>query len=151
MRADTEARRRHIRSIISADEVESQAEILEALARDGFHVTQATVSRDLDAIGASRVRLDGRPVYRLDGATATNQDVRSLIEAVDEFVMSISASANLLVLKVPPGAAQFVASRIDAAGVEGVLGSIAGDDTILVIVSDTEDPETVVRRFEGKV
>ena len=150
MRADTDARRRHIRGIITADEVQSQAEILEALARDGFHVTQATVSRDLDAIGASRVRLDGRAVYRLETAAATDADLRALVEAVDEFVLSISVSANLLVLKVPPGAAQFVASRIDAAGVDGVLGSIAGDDTILVVVSDTEDPGTVVRRLEGK-
>lgn len=149
MRADTEARRRHVRSLISASDVSRQEEIREALASQGFDVTQATVSRDLDAIGATRVRMDGRTVYRLVNESASDEDRAALHEAVDEFVSSITVSGKLLVLKVPPGAAQFVASRIDVAAVDGVLGSIAGDDTILVIAGDDEDAGTIVRRLEG--
>ncbi|HSJ71844.1 MAG TPA: arginine repressor [Acidimicrobiia bacterium] len=149
MRVDTEARRRHVRSVISAGDVTSQEEIREALASQGFDVTQATVSRDLDAIGATRVRMEGRTVYRLVNESASDEDRAALHEAMDEFVSSIAVSGKLLVLKVPPGAAQFVASRIDVAAVDGVLGSIAGDDTILVIAGDDEDAGTIVRRLEG--
>jgi transcriptional regulator of arginine metabolism len=129
--------------------VTSQEEIREALASQGFDVTQATVSRDLDAIGATRVRMGGRSVYRLVNESASDEDRAALHEAMDEFVSSIAVSGKLLVLKVPPGAAQFVASRIDVAAVDGVLGSIAGDDTILVIAGDDEDAGTIVRRLEG--
>jgi len=149
MRTDTEARRRFIRSLIVATEVGNQAAIGEALADEGYRVTQATISRDLSAIGATRVRDDGRTVYRLVESESSDEDRAALYEAVDEFVASIVVSGQLLVLKVPPGAAQFVASRIDSAGVEGVIGSIAGDDTILVVTADTDDPKLIAQRLEG--
>jgi len=149
MRTDTEARRRFIRSLIVATEVGNQAAIGEALADEGYRVTQATISRDLSAIGATRVRDDGRTVYRLVESESSAEDRAALYEAVDEFVASIVVSGQLLVLKVPPGAAQFVASRIDSAGVDGVIGSIAGDDTILVVIADTDDPKLIAQRLEG--
>jgi transcriptional regulator of arginine metabolism len=73
----------------------------------------------------------------------------ALYQAVDEFVESVVISANLIVLAVPPGAAQFVASRVDAAGLEGVVGTIAGDDTILVVASDGREAEQVSQRLQG--
>ena len=149
MRSDTDTRRRHIRQLIQDGEVSTQAIIQEALASEGFEVTQATISRDLDAIGATRVRADGRTVYRLIDGGSTPADRAALYEAMDEFVESVATSANLLVLKVPPGAAQFVASRIDGAGIDGVLGSIAGDDTILVVTEDSQDMQIMIKRLEG--
>lgn len=149
MRSDTDTRRRHVRNLIASDEVANQATIQEVLAREGFEVTQATISRDLGAIGATRVKIDGRTVYRLVERESTDADRAVLHEAMDEFVESIAVSGNLLVLKVPPGAAQFVASRIDAASIDGVLGSIAGDDTILVVVDDTQEASAVSERLEG--
>lgn len=149
MRPDTDTRRRHIRNLIASSEVTNQATIQEALAEDGFEVTQATISRDLDAIGATRVKADGRTVYRLMERESTDADRAALYQAMDEFVESLSVSGNLLVLRVPPGAAQFVASRIDASSIDGVLGSIAGDDTILVVVDDGQDTRKVARRLEG--
>lgn len=148
MRADTETRRRHLRSLIASRDVETQAEIRRELAADGFEVTQATVSRDLDAIGASRVRTNGHHVYRLAGNDVPEERT-ALYAAIDEFVETITASGNLLVVKVPPGAAQFVASRIDAARVDGVLGSIAGDDTILVVADEAIGAAEVMHRLEG--
>jgi transcriptional regulator of arginine metabolism len=68
---------------------------------------------------------------------------------MDEFVLSSVTSGNLVVLKVPPGAAQFVASRIDASGIDGVLGTIAGDDTILVVADEIITASQVSRRLEG--
>jgi transcriptional regulator of arginine metabolism len=149
MRSDTDARRRFIRGLIQGTEVRNQAAIREALGGEGYTVTQATISRDLAAIGAARVRDEVGSVYRLVEDASTDEDSAALYEAVDEFVASISISGHLLVLKVPPGAAQFVASRIDAARVDGVVGSIAGDDTILVITADSEDPSVVAQRLEG--
>lgn len=149
MRTDTQARRRFIRGLIATTEVRNQEAIREALMDEGYDVTQATISRDLTAIGAARVRDDDHTVYRLVTSDATDADVEALHEAVDEFVESVTISANLVVLKVPPGAAQFVASRIDTASIEGVLGSIAGDDTILVVTADDHDPRELVRQLEG--
>jgi transcriptional regulator of arginine metabolism len=149
LRSDTETRRRHIRNLLVAVDVTSQAEIRGTLAEEGFDVTQATISRDLDAIGATRVKSDGRTVYRLLTADATDEDRAALHEAMDEFVTAMVVSGNLIVLKVPPGAAQFVASRIDSASIDGVLGSIAGDDTILVIAEEGMDPRRITQRLEG--
>ena len=149
MRATTESRRRRLRSLLERKDLPSQAAIASHLASEGFDVTQATISRDLDAIGATRVKADGGSVYRVDAEGASRDDRSSLYQAVDEFVMSITTSGHLIVFKVPPGAAQFVASRIDGADIEGVLGTIAGDDTILVIADDRLDPEQVARRIEG--
>ena len=149
MRATTESRRRRLRSLLERKDLPSQAAIASHLASEGFDVTQATISRDLDAIGATRVKADGGSVYRIDAEGASSDDRSSLYQAVDEFVTSITTSGHLMVLKVPPGAAQFVASRIDGADIEGVLGTIAGDDTILVIADDRLDPEQVARRIEG--
>ena len=148
MRGETDTRRRHLRALLASQDVETQAEIRQALAADGFEVTQATVSRDLDAIGASRVRTNGHHVYRL-APSEVSEERTALFAAVDEFVETITTSGNLLVVKVPPGAAQFVASRIDAAQVDGVLGSIAGDDTILVVADERIGAAEVMNRLEG--
>ncbi len=148
MRAATQARRRLIRSLLDESDVSSQAELQEALAANGFEVTQATVSRDLDAIGAVKTRTNGSVVYRL-GREDVGAEREALYQAVDEFVESIATSGNIVVLKVPPGAAQFVASRIDAATVDGVLGTIAGDDTIMVVARESVGAEEVSKRLQG--
>jgi transcriptional regulator of arginine metabolism len=149
VRAATETRRRHVRDLIARRSIGSQHELVELLADEGFPVTQATVSRDLDAIGATRIRTESGARYELRADGGADEDLAALHEAMDEFVQSIAVSGNLLVLRVPPGAAQFVASRIDAASLDGVLGSIAGDDTILVIVTEDTDPHRIIRRLEG--
>ncbi|MGI9584648.1 MAG: arginine repressor [Acidimicrobiia bacterium] len=148
MRADTTVRRRHIRDLITSTDMQSQRAIRTALADQGFDVTQATISRDLDVLGATRERAEGRSVYRIS-ADETSAEQVALHTAMDDFVESISISGDLLVLRVPPGAAQFVASRIDAAGLDGVLGSIAGDDTILVIGDQEVGAAVVKQRLEG--
>ena len=144
----TEARRRLVRSLLDRSSISSQAELQDALAAEGFEVTQATVSRDLDAIGAVRRRKNGSFVYRMGDQDVTAER-SALFQAVDEFVESVAASGNIVILKVPPGAAQFVASRIDAAVVDGVLGTIAGDDTIMVVAGASVGADEVCRRLEG--
>jgi transcriptional regulator of arginine metabolism len=148
MRGSTEARRRRIRSILERSNVSSQAELQDALAVEGFEVTQATVSRDLDAVGAVRTRRNGSTVYRIGNEDVTAER-SALFQAVDEFVESVATSGNIVILKVPPGAAQFVASRIDAAAVDGVLGTIAGDDTIMVVADEPVGADEVCKRLQG--
>ncbi len=148
MRAETEARRRLLCSLVEDHDMSSQAALRDALSSGGFDVTQATVSRDLDAIGAIRVKTNGSFVYRIGSSNVTAECV-ALYQAVDEFVESVATSGHLVVMKVPPGAAQFVASRIDAARIEGVLGTIAGDDTILVVADETVGCHEVSRRVQG--
>jgi transcriptional regulator of arginine metabolism len=141
------ARHRRIVDVLGAHAVRSQNELARLLATDGYVVTQATLSRDLDELGAVRIRdSTGQLVYALpsEGGDPTPRPATddSAVDArlgrlLGELLTSAEGSANLVVLRTPPGAAQFLASAIDHAGARGVvadvLGTIAGDDTVLVI------------------
>ena len=146
----TAGRRRLIRKLLAEDEVTSQAELVELLEADGYPVTQATVSRDLDALGAIKIRDDQGVVhYSLTPSTEqlTEAELR-LRSAVNDFVEEMAVSDNLVVLHTPPGAAHLVAGAIDRALVEGVLGTIAGDDTVVVVVAAEVGGETIAARIE---
>lgn len=129
----TAARRRIIRNLILEQAIASQAELVEILGDRGHDVTQATVSRDLHVIGAVK---DGNDRYVIGSRTDPDEAIGYLARTIDEFVESIQSSANMVVLKTPPGAAQVVAAAIDGAALPEVLGTVAGDDTILVIASE---------------
>jgi transcriptional regulator of arginine metabolism len=118
---------------------------LVALSEAGYEVTQATVSRDLQVIGAGKVDGDS---YRLTDRPDPEEALGGLARSIDEFVESIDASGPLVVLKTPPGAAQVVAAAIDNAGLEGVIGTVAGDDTILVITGESVAGRTVADKLE---
>jgi transcriptional regulator of arginine metabolism len=140
--AGTAGRRRALRRILLTRDVHSQRQLAALLGAAGHRVTQATVSRDLDAIGAIKDRTSGGrytvpdgPVGALDPATG-NGARRAAGRAITDFVESIAASANLVVVRTPPGAAHLVAGAIDHAGLEGVVGTVAGDDTLLVVAAE---------------
>lgn len=156
------ARHAKIAGILAGTPVRSQDELAERLADVGVRVTQATLSRDLVEIGAVRLRgPDGGLVYALppdhpDAPPAEPVDVSdapevelsplfaalatgtlaALGKVAGDLLLSAQASGNLVVLKTPPGAAQLLASMIDRAGVKAVLGTVAGDDTVLVVARD---------------
>nr|WP_240971633.1 arginine repressor [Microbispora sp. CL1-1] len=145
------ARHARIVELLTRHKVRSQPELAKLLAEQGVEVTQATLSRDLDELGALKLRADdGTLVYALPGegggriplyrtgavnGMPENPDAR-LRRIAEELLVSAEASANLVILRTPPGAAQFLASAIDHAGWESILGTVAGDDTILVISRD---------------
>jgi transcriptional regulator of arginine metabolism len=139
------ARHARISSIVRARPVHSQSELARLLAEDGVIVTQATLSRDLEELGAVKVRsTDGTPaayVVPEDGARplrpAEAAPVR-LVRLLEELLTGADASGNLAVLRTPPGAAQFLASALDRSGLPQVIGTIAGDDTILAICRDAD-------------
>jgi transcriptional regulator of arginine metabolism len=140
------ARQHLIASVIERDTIRSQAELVAVLNGSGIAATVSTVSRDLAELEAVRVRhSDGSLVYAVPGeggdrtprsaqGSATAQ--QRLARIANELLVSAEASANLVVLRTPPGAAQFLASAVDHVGNPDVLGTIAGDDTVLVIARD---------------
>lgn len=129
-------------SLIRDKAVRSQTELAELLAAEGVHVTQATLSRDLEELGAVKVRGgDGPAVYLIpeDGKRPlrdAEQAPARLQRLLRELLTGVDSSANIAVLRTPPGAAQFLASALDRAGLPDVVGTIAGDDTILVVARD---------------
>jgi transcriptional regulator of arginine metabolism len=121
--------------------VRSQEDLADRLAQLGVHVTQATLSRDLVELGAVRLRgPDGGLVYALTGEPGLGgllQDPSArLARVAGELLVTAEASGNLIVLRTPAGAAQLLASAIDHAGWPAVLGTVGGDDTVLVISRD---------------
>ncbi|MEO9139330.1 MAG: arginine repressor [Jatrophihabitans sp.] len=139
------ARHARIVEVLGRRPVRSQAELAVLLDAAGVHVTQGTLSRDLDELGAVKLRTPdgGLPVYIVpeDGSPLTARGVddappQRLARLIGEVLTSAEASANLVVLRTLPGAAQFLASALDRASLPAVLGTIAGDDTILVVARD---------------
>jgi transcriptional regulator of arginine metabolism len=136
-----------IAELVNRHQVRSQPELARLLAESGVEVTQATLSRDLDELGALKLRADdGSLVYALPGEggariplTRTGggeTPAARLRRVAEELLVSAAASANLVIVRTPPGAAQFLASALDHADWTSILGTVAGDDTILVISRD---------------
>jgi transcriptional regulator of arginine metabolism len=152
------ARQQRIVEILGSTPVRSQTELLDHLASDGIEVTQATLSRDLVDVGAERVRVGKSLVYAVPGeggdrtvrpAAVGEERVTRLQARCHELLVSADRSANLVVLRTPPGAASFLASALDHAGLDGVLGTIAGDDTIVVVTSGATGSRDLVERLLG--
>jgi len=135
-------RQARIVALLSSNSVRSQNELAAMLSADGIEVTQATLSRDLEELGAVKLRgadggvgvyivpEDGSPVRGVSGGT------ERVSRLLSELLVSTDASANLAVLRTPPGAAHYLASAIDRAALPYVVGTIAGDDTILVVARE---------------
>ena len=148
------ARHGRITELIRSHVVRSQTELAELLAVSGLQVTQATLSRDLEELGALKLRgVDGgAPVYRIpeDGGPRPMVGGTSrLSRLLGELLLSHEGSGNLAVLRTPPGAAQYLASAIDRASLVDVIGTIAGDDTILVVARDGLTGAEVGRTLAG--
>jgi transcriptional regulator of arginine metabolism len=131
------ARHARITELLRRQAVRSQGELARLLENVGVSVTQATLSRDLEELGAVKVRADGGGlVYAVpeDNEAAGGDGIAArLAKLCEELLISAEASANLAVIKTPPGGAQLLASSLDRAAWPTVLGTVAGDDTVLVI------------------
>jgi transcriptional regulator of arginine metabolism len=146
----TATRRRLLRRFLTEMTVTSQRQLVTMLAKEGHPVTQATVSRDLDVLGAVKVSEPGvRARYEIpaDPAVATEAE-RTLSRALADFVESIEVSLNVVVIHTPPGAAHLVAGSIDRAGIDGVLGTVAGDDTLVVVADEAVGGAALARELE---
>jgi len=170
------ARHARIADILAREQVRSQEELADLLERyAGVHVTQATLSRDLDELGIVRLRSGGTLVYSLPeepggpgshpggpgspsgggarvagfsgGSGSESPHDARLARYLGELMTSAEASANLVVLRTPAGAAQFLASVIDHAALPAVLGTVAGDDTVLLIARDPAGGDALAADF----
>jgi len=138
------ARQARISALIASMPIRSQSQLAELLAAEGVAVTQATLSRDLEEMGAVKVRRPGVGTVYAVGDELPGPVLRALGERSEgrfsrlaaELLVGVDASANLVVLRTPPGGAQLLASAVDRAGLDDVLGTIAGDDTVLVVIRD---------------
>jgi transcriptional regulator of arginine metabolism len=140
------ARQQRVLELLARNEVRSQSELARLLAEDGVEVTQATLSRDLDELGAVRVRTSGgHLVYAVapeGGAWASvaseeeHGAMERMVRRLAELLVSADHSGNLVVLRTPPGGAHFLASAIDHSLLRSVIGTIAGDDTVLLVTRD---------------
>ncbi|GGQ87886.1 arginine repressor [Couchioplanes azureus] len=131
------ARHARIVELVRDKAVRSQTELADLLALDGVQVTQATLSRDLEELRA--VKAGGVYLIPEDGLPAlrpVEQAPARLVRLLRELLNSVDVSGNLVILRVPPGAAQFLASALDRSGLPDVVGTIAGDDTILVVARE---------------
>lgn len=135
---DSRARRQKaIADLIRTGNLASQEEVTTRLAGLGFTVTQATVSRDLDQLGAVKVKRGGMLSYSLPDQISTSDWSASRLERIlHEWVVSVEAAGNLLIVKTPPGSAHVVASALDQALLPEFAGTVSGDDTLFVVVRD---------------
>jgi transcriptional regulator of arginine metabolism len=149
-------RRQLILDILGRQSVRSQGELLEILSRDGFAVTQATLSRDLVELGAVKVRAGKTLVYAVPGqggdrtarvAPGPDEVSSRLRRQCEELLVTARVSANLVVVRTPSGAANYLASAIDHADESDIMGTIAGDDTILIITSGAAKSRALANRL----
>lgn len=155
------ARRDRIVGLLASQRITSQGQLRQLLADEGFEVTQATVSRDLDEIGAMKlVEGERAGAYAIvaglleeTGQGLSGPDAR-LTRLLADLLVEADASGNLAVLRTPPGAAQFLASAIDRAAPADVVGSIAGDDTVLLVAHERSSgqalAEAMLARAAGR-
>ncbi len=139
-----------LRRLLTQNEIGSQEELVKRLARRGHKVTQATVSRDLARLGVEKVPgSDGHERYVVAADLKRHsQKLGNLARRLGEFVHEIGHSANSVVLKCSPSSANAVAAALDVASLDGVLGSLAGDDTVLIITRAAAGGDAMAQQLE---
>jgi transcriptional regulator of arginine metabolism len=126
------ARRAKAINLIKSGKISSQSDLVKELKKAGFPVTQATASRDLEELGAVRSRaVNGEALYTI--ADSDDDSIARSMPLPSDLILSVEASGNLAVIRTPPGGAQFLASSLDHSGITSIIGTIAGDDTVLVV------------------
>ena len=146
----TKHQRQHrITRLLETEAVASQSHLVDLLAAQGVEATQTTVSRDLEELGAVKVRLPGGDTAyalpELPSQQVAPED--HLRRVLGEWVVEADHSGNLIVLRTPPGSAHVVGSALDRSGFAGVIGTVAGDDTVLVVASEEAVGASVAHRL----
>jgi transcriptional regulator of arginine metabolism len=146
----SKAQRQHrLTQILEQHAVSSQGQLVELLAVDGVEATQATVSRDLEEIGAVKVRSSGgETVYAVPelpkDRVAPGEHLKRVL---GDWVVEVQSSGNMVVVRTPPGSAHVVASALDRASLPDIIGTVAGDDTILVVAAERVGGARLARRL----
>ena len=144
-----ERRQRAILTLVATRPIHSQEELVSLLQGQGFEATQATISRDIKELGLTKVPIcshDG-DIFKYVVPSAPTSYVSRLHRTMAELSTTITASENLIILRTSPGSAMMLASAVDEAGWPEILGTIGGDDTILVVVRSAAETPYVTQRF----
>jgi transcriptional regulator of arginine metabolism len=143
-------RQQLIGRLIGQHEVTNQPQLIDLLGVEGIEATQATVSRDLDDIGAVKVRLpSGSSVYAIpEFAPDRLAPVDQLRRVMGEWVADVACSGNVVVLRTPPGCAHVVASALDRSRIDDLLGTVAGDDTLICVSSGPDGSDLACQLSE---
>jgi len=147
----SKSQRQHLLAkILEEQAVSSQAKLVELLKAEGIDVTQATLSRDLEELGAVKVRVPvGDSVYAVpDDPTERVLPVDYLRRVLGEWLVEVSVSDNIVVLRTPPGSAHVVASAVDRAGLPEIIGTVAGDDTVILVAASDTTGEAASERLK---
>jgi transcriptional regulator of arginine metabolism len=142
-------RQHRIARLLEQHAVTSQPQLVELLAADGVLATQATVSRDLEEVGAIKVRAaGGESVYAIPDLPKEQRAPEDHLRRVfGDWVVEVAHSGNIVVLRTPPGSAHVVGSALDRAGLTDILGTVAGDDTLLVVAAEHVGGAKVAKRL----
>jgi len=145
-------RLRVLRMLLEERDLGTHADVRAALADAGHDAHAATVGRDLEEVGARRVRgADGQLVYRVSEPPLVPTAPPDVLDDVlARFVLSVAVSGNLLVLRTPPACASPVASALDTSGGPAVLGTVGGDDTVLAVIAEGHDPMAVAQALRAR-
>jgi transcriptional regulator of arginine metabolism len=144
-------RQHRIAKLLEQHAVTSQPQLVELLAADGVVATQATVSRDLEEVGAIKVRASGGDsVYAIPDLPKEQRAPEDHLRRVlGDWVVEVAHSGNLVVLRTPPGSAHVVGSALDRAGLTDILGTVAGDDTLLVVAAERVGGAKVAKKLSS--
>ena len=144
-------RQHRIAKLLEQHAVTSQPQLVELLAADGVVATQATVSRDLEEVGAIKVRAaGGDSVYAIPDLPKEQRAPEDHLRRVlGDWVVEVAHSGNIVVLRTPPGSAHVVGSALDRAGLTDILGTVAGDDTLLVIAAERVGGAKVAKKLSS--
>ncbi len=145
-------RLRVLRTLLAERELGTHSDVRAALAESGHAAHAATVGRDLEEVGARRVRgSDGQLVYRVgEPPLVPTAPPDVLDDVLARFVLSVAVSGNMLVLRTPPACASPVASALDTSGGPAVLGTVGGDDTVLAVIAEGHDPSVVAETLRAR-
>lgn len=144
-------RQHRITRYLESEPVTSQSQLVDLLAADGIIATQATVSRDLEDLGAVKVRVSGGDTVYAIPQLPKDQPAPEdhLRRVLGEWVGEINHSGNIVVLRTPPGSAHVVGSALDRAALDGILGTVAGDDTLIVVASEGTGGGALAAQLSG--
>lgn len=145
-----ERRLRAIADLIRSNAVANQEVLAERLGSLGFVVTQATISRDLEQIGAMKVRRDGQLSYALPDAVRDAPSLR-LASVFRDWVRSVEPAGNLVVIKTPPGSAHLIGVALDQSALKEIVGTICGDDTLFVACRTPAEAESLAVKLLGEL
>lgn len=149
--ADKTRRHQLLKQLVTSQDLHSQVEVADALRAAGVEVHEATVSRDLGEVGAVKIRgADGQLVYRLAADPGPSSARDRLDDTLRRFVVRVTSSGNLAVVRTPPACAHPVASAIDLAELDHVVATVSGDDTVLVVAEDGTPGAQLAAELAGR-